>query len=305
MPSVFQAKSGARGLAASLALLMALAGCTTPDVSSELQTLSTAFNDIGDDYRRTVGINPNSLREAEIDVLVRDRRKVLQINAECQLNPSACALEKSDVTPPVGSTARAELILQQISAYLASLDALAQAQTPGEIQTSAAGLIDGFSDFADKVGTGTFSGPALALSSRKDGLSQAAGFVANQQRYRVLRRVTTDAHPGLERVMLELRDRAVAAGAPSTDAAFLALEAAQDRMDEAKLNGSDAQYRRAIRDFLVALDRYRAFGKNGIVPRLELIVQAHAALVERLQKPASAKEIATLVKTLKAITEGL
>jgi hypothetical protein len=289
--------------------LVSAAGCTSPDVSAEVGTFSKAVTEVSASYRQSLGIGPATIREGQIAALVGDRTSSLGLATDClsegtgddQVSISSCVLDDGGITLGEHTLARAETQLILLADYFAAIDALAKSTSPVDVENAASAAIAsvGALDAAlPGTGLGAF---AATLKERRTGISKVSGFLTDQYRYGKLRRIVADADPAVSRIVLALRDAAEANGVEPTRAAYERLNEARGRMDALQLGGSDAEYAAAVRGFMAEYDAFVAYRKTGLLPRLELIAETHAALRDRLTGPATTGEIIALIDRLNAI----
>lgn len=286
-----------------------LVGCTSPNVTAEVGTFAEAVQDVSKDYRNALAIDGGTIREGQIEALVADRRQLLQLSVGCDQvgtnDPAAsitdCSLDDSGVTLPENSVARAETQLLLLADYFAALDTLVKSTGPTDIQNGTATALAAVGEL-DKVlpkpGLGAF---AKTLQERRSGIANLAGFAAEQYKMRQLRKVVTEADPAVRRLVLALKDSAVAAGVERPVDAYDRLVEKQNAMDDLAQSNDPAAYRAAIQAFLAEYDAFVVYRKTGLVPRLDLIAATHAALKDRLTGSATLPEIATLIDRLNSL----
>jgi hypothetical protein len=286
--------------------------CTSPDISAEVGTFSNAVTDVSGQFRREMSIGPGTVREGQVAALVGDRKKILQLSEACdavgtndrRAKISECRINDDGVLPAENSVARAATQLDLLAAYFASLDALAKAKGPTDIQNAAGAAIDAVGGLSGAIGGSGLAGFTKLLQENRAGITKAAGFAADQYRYGKLRSIVSGADASVQRIVLALADTAEANGQDPTTVAYERLTSAQDAMGQAKRNGTDAEYAAAIRAFQQAYDDFVSYRRTALIPRLSLIAETHAALRDRLAGPATPEEIILLIEKLKAIQAG-
>ena len=288
--------------------LILMAGCTTPDLSAEVRSFSTSVQDVSADYRQALAIGPDAGHTGKIAALVADRSGSLQLSEDCfdrRADVSACVIDETGLTLPEGSLAGAAGQLDMLSDYFTALDLLVTSKGPTDIQNAAALALDSVTSVSTTLAGGGASTFAGELSARRTGISQVAGFLAEQNRYRKLRQIVAQADPAIERLVLSLIDTSISHGIASGTAAEDRMDAAQAAMDEAQSSGTDAGYEAAILRFLAAHQALVTEKQNGLAQRLRLIRQTHAALLRRLSGPPSPEEVVALIERLKSLQSGL
>lgn len=299
-------------LVALLGTVVPLAACTSPDISAEVGTFSKAVTDVSAQYRRELAIGPGTIREGQVAALVADRKKILQLSVACdalgandrRAKISECVVDDDGVLPLENSVARAATQLDLLADYFESIDALAKAKGPTDIQNASAAAIDAVGGLATAAGGTGLGNFAALLQDRRAGITKGAGFIADQYRYAKLRSIVAGADEAVQRLVIALVDTAVTKGQDKTSVAYLELADAQDAMGKAKRNGNDAEYASAIRAFHKEYDEFVAYRSSALVPRIALIGETHAALLNRLSGPATPAEITSLIDKLKAIQAG-
>jgi hypothetical protein len=288
-------------------------GCTSPNVTAEVGTFAEAVKGVSAEYRTALAIDSGTIREGQVEALVADRRQLLQLTTGCDqlgtndptVSISDCAIDESGVVLPENSVARAETQLLLLADYFAALDTLAKSKGPTDIQNGTAAALAAVGEL-DKVlpkpGLGAF---AQTLQERRTGIANLAGFAAEQYKMRELRKVVTEADPAVARLVRALKDSALAAGIEPPSAAYDRLVQKQNAMDDLAADGDPAAYRAAIQAFLAEYDAFVAYRKTGLIPRLDLIAETHAALKDRLTGSATLAEIATLIDRLNSLKSDL
>lgn len=294
---------------------LAICGCSIPDVGPELGAFSGAVNDVAQDYRRELNITDGTARDGLVDALVANRRALVSLSDGCEElgdnfsrgSLSDCNLDFGDISPLELTPAEAQSILLSIENYFEALSGLANATNEADIENATGGLIDALGKLSAAAGTEqrgltNFVGE---LQEDREGLVGVAGLVARGMQIRTLRRVVEDAEGPMRRLVQALIDTAVASGAQTSNAAKKTLTDAQDALEDAQFGGSDAEYRAALRSFLIAYDRFIEHQKTALVPRLYSIAATHSALNARLQRGASLDEVVTFLEELKELNEAL
>jgi hypothetical protein len=293
------------------AVAATLTGCTTPDLGPEVVAFSSAVDSVSNDYRKTLQITGTTVLDERIDAVVADRTRVIQPTSGCVAvaaevegaDISRCTLDWSATTLPEGSLGRASLQLDLIAEYVSALTLLATSKSSAEVASATGAAIASLGQLGAATGSDGLSSVAAKLKERTPGITGALTFALEQKRFRLLRQITADADEPLQRILRSLEQTAVARGERSADDAFREFTAANAAMDDAKLDGSDPEYRLAIRNFLAAHEAYVRFAKTGLTMRLRLIAQTHAAVADRLKRPANAEDIVALLEKLKSIEE--
>jgi hypothetical protein len=285
-----------------------VAACSSPDLTAEVGTFAEAVRGVSGEYRSALAIDSGTVRRGQVDALVADRKQVVQLSTACDqlgtndpaVSVSDCVLDDSTVVLPENSMARAEMQLLLLADYFAALDTLVKSKGPTDIQNATAAALSavGKLDAAlPKPGLGAF---AQTLQDRRAGITKAAGLLAEQYKYGQLRKVVAEADPAVSRIVLALKDAAVAAGVEPPAAAYDRLVEKQNAMDDAS-RGDPAVYRAAVDAFYAEYDAFVAYRKSGLIPRLDLIKATHAALRQRLSGPASLTDVATLIDRLNTL----
>ena len=247
-----------------------------------------------------------------MNALVADRKLLIDLTEECDAvgsndtrpKLSDCVINDEGLSLLENSVARAATQIELLANYFAALDALAKSKGPSDIENAAGAAISSIGGFAAAVPGGGLGEFATSLQDRRTGIIKASSFFADQYRHRKLRSVVSMADPAIERIVLALVDTAEMNGIPPTSEAYLRLTDAQDLMDTAKNAPSDVEYASAIRNFFAAYDEFVLYREKGLIPRLELIRETHAALLARLNGPATPQEIIALIDKLKVIETG-
>ena len=291
----------------SVCVFFVVASCTTPNLSGELTSFSGSVGSVSSKYKTALGLDGEAtIRAAETDALVADRRKLIQLTSACQgvagripgQSLDDCRINRDNAEPPEISKARALNQLTYLADYVEALSLLATANTPAEIDTASATLINAVGALSGETGGGLV-GLAADLKADKEAIGDSLNFAAEQYRYRRLRRIVAAADPAVARIVENLVQVAEAEGHATAAAEFAKLRAAQTKMDLAKLQGTDAAYRTAITEFYAAFDAYKKALETGVVPQIYRISTTHNALLRRLESPKDPEEVLALLKQLK------
>jgi hypothetical protein len=287
-------------------------GCASPDLGPEMTAFSEAVTSVSQQYRGELGIGPDAIQTGQIDALVADRGATLALSTGCdalgtgdlRASVSDCNLDFGDLKPGLGSPGRAAQQLELIDSYFTALQALATSTAPTDIQNATAAALDAvgaLSSALPEPGLGAF---AAELKSRRDPISKAAGFLAEQRRIAALRRVVRAADLPIARIVLDLKETAAALGSPVAATRYDQLNARQEEMDAAQTSSNDAAYRAAVVAFLAEYEAFLDYRRNGLIPRLDLIESTHGALRARISGGASLAEVRALIAKLNELKAG-
>jgi hypothetical protein len=297
----------------ALAACIACNGCTSPKLDAEMAAFSGAVSDVSKQYRSELGISPDAILAGQIDALVADRGETLSLTESCdaigandeRANVSDCQLNFGGLNPALGTRGRAAQQLELLESYFAALQSLATATGPADVQNATAAALDAIGALSKAVPTPGLGAFAADLKAKRDPISKAAGFLVEQKRIAALRRVVTSADLPISRIVLDLKDTAESLGAATPEAALDRLDASQIEMDTAQASGSDAAYRAAVVAFLAEYERFLAYRRTALIPRLDLIASTHAALRDRIASGATIGEVRDLIAKLSELKAGL
>lgn len=212
---------------------------------------------------------------------------------KCALNPQFKA------SADRGSDSYQAMAIATLQDYVATLSAVAKSEAPGEIAENFESFLTSINDLAVEAKS-SGSGEVIKASHIAP-LTGLGKTLTDAYRYRILRRLITDAH---EPVRLILADLIAASG--ETDKlidlnddlaqAYKDLEAAQDSKNAARYEKEASNWERK-------LTAYKKEVKNSQTARWVAVWNAQKALNILVKKPGEPEELVGVLENLKQLTQ--
>ncbi|MEL6465699.1 MAG: hypothetical protein AAFQ58_12095 [Pseudomonadota bacterium] len=295
-------------------LLLLSAGCTTPDVSQEINETQAAFDELVKNTRPAVAEeSAQEILQAE-EILVANGDQAVAVRGDCRPAAEAygvpiaaysgpCRLESQAnlVKPGIPANATQVLALETaLAAYLLALANLANATSVNDAQKHTANLIASLDALAARRASPQVKRLAKAASEDKDRIVGAVGFVVNQYRHNALRRAVARAESVLEEagpVLVAYHSKRN----PAVERAAKALNDAQLRANEARENGTPAQHRAAIAEIKRAFAVREALASKDPALWYVRFLRAHTALHAQLQGGGDLDDLSAAIDALAAL----
>lgn len=295
-------------------LLLLSAGCTTPDVSQEINETQAAFDALVKNTRPAVAEeSAQEILQAE-EILVANGDQAVAVRGDCRPAAEAygvpiaaysgpCRLESQAnlVQPGIPANATQVLALETaLAAYLLALADLANATSVNDAQKHTANLIASLDALAARRVSPQVKRLAKAASEDKDRIVGAVGFVVNQYRHNALRRAVARAESVLEEagpVLVAYHSKRN----PAVERAAKALNDAQRRANEARENGSPAHHRAAIAEIKRTFAVREALASKDPALWYVRFLRAHTALHARLQGGGDLDDLSAAIDELAAL----
>jgi len=289
---------------------VALAACTTPDVTREVTAFSSAVDmvakKIGPDLDRKAASDRQRLDDEAIangQLYYKPSPDCRQMKTGLLIARDSGHVELSDCrlveirTAPEVRTADQERArtLEDLKGYALRLGVLAKAKTVAGIKTAAGVALQEAGALAKTVPSPGGAAIAGFLAANGDGLAGATEFVARQYQYRQLRRVVVEADPRVTQAARVL-------GATYWNDPTNTLRQARDRLialDGPAGAGSPASVRRLKAD----AKNFENAKRDDPQMALAMIAETHTKLKNRLQDPASTEDIQALLADVVALSE--
>jgi len=276
-------------------VLIAICGlataCTTPDMEPGITEATKLLSLTGADIRKQLGPAARSEFLAARDGLIRARKAVVRSDGPCDVAAARLSRQSTagcrlvELADPATGPINASQVIRALDAmddYFVVLGALADAKSRAEIQTLTKGLLENVDMLGQAKSGGGLARLARQIGQRRDLIQTGSVALVDQYRYAALRRVMRRADPLIEDITVRIASYYDTRASGSLDAGD-ALIAARAGMVQARTQGSEAEYRRAIEDFSAALQGVITAEAASPVNRLFLLREAHGALLVRLQ----------------------
>lgn len=324
----------------AMAASFLLSACAAVDVSDELSVVSEAATAVDESVRtasfkgRLKG-DQEAVRQYRLDVSARDQHLVaisdgcrdLRVRREGASTPN-CGIETTvpvnrrtpSIEPPLVNAIDADRKLQGISNYLEALTALANATTETDIQNAYAAAIGSFQALADEAAASDIASLLKSLDENKETFDATASFAVQNLRTRRLKSVVLSNNEAFQAVVRETEAKLIALQVDpeyllaldnlidtdeQTLLAYGAVKLANDANDMATLATAEAAYRAQLDALYAAERRFTAARDGSVYAKLSALRVSHAALAERLRRPASVDETLTFLKSIKAVADTL
>lgn len=292
-------------------LAMAMAGCTSPDVSAHLTATRTAYTSlqtqIGPDYAQKAK-DEKAAAEARA---IQTTSAVISYAGDCDYAAARESIavlsnctEVSYVDPAAEPGHGTEItdFLTLLDGYLTALEAIATSQSPAEARAQAQAVIEAFGQ-PDPARPKAFEQLGRVLRERQAVITQVTEFAVKQARVSALRRATQRAGPILI--------KAVPVVAELIEEQDTPLIEAQERLLEAQLAVNDLEgsnrplaYRDAIKEAREAHKAFLTAQTESAGTKLYLLLRAHDQLIARLKPGADAEEFVDLLETLRDLRDA-
>ncbi|WP_147114698.1 hypothetical protein [Tateyamaria sp. syn59] len=286
----------------------ALAGCTTPDVTSNIETAQTLTRELQKPLQASLAQRAAADRQAAEEALIARNKAVLDLSG-CDplddIDPDAqmpdCRLI-SFADPTLGDVNAYSVLefVDLLDGYFAALANLATSTTADSIQTQSAALLAALETTGQ--GRSDALGKLADFGARNKGTVPAlSGFAANQYRTTALRRVVAKAHP----VIVE----GVTFASVYFDGEDSSMRKAQDRLllawqqaDDAVRNKDPIAHRAAVKAMKSAHTEFRNEQGKSPATALKALARHHALLLDHLNGTRNSAEV---LQTLSQIDEIL
>ncbi|NNE52816.1 MAG: hypothetical protein HKN30_10475 [Sulfitobacter sp.] len=288
--------------------LVAMAGCSTPDISNEARLFSASLEEAG----KT--LEPKLTERARADIKMA-RNDAIRMNAEvysfprdCDklgtgdltASPSKCRLEPEfNVPSPRGSAAFSLATWDVIRSYEAVLSALITTKAPSEIQGSFGELLKA-SNALKQAAEGN---EAVSVIGKTD-LARTAGFagrLSEAARGRAIKRLVNDAHDPLREaieilIAYEERDDRIIEAFEKLDARFSA-------MNDAQIARNPSAYETAVDKYEKEIAAFQATFRQSSTGKLMLVWKAQVALHAAVNSTAQPEDLIAVLEDIKVLAQ--
>ena len=291
----------------------AVSACTTDRVETEFGALDTALSDVA----QTISPELNRQIAAETEEAVRVSAQAGDLwilSDACRLvldlDPDASLGSCQIITEPVGDREQfigqataADRKLGVLQAYVASLDALMDAQLDNEINTASASALAAFSEFADASGA---KGLAAFLAKRKANKPKSDAVVSKAVealRFNRMRKVVLDSDSSVTELCRDLQLHLINL---EVDGGFTDIS---DRLRQARDDvlltdrNDPVTYLNAINRLRSAHDDFETAYPKTTIFKVGLVAKVHSDLAKSLRSSGSNEDIIEYVKSLKTLLE--
>lgn len=304
-----------RALTRLVPLLPAIvaAGCTAPDLSSDIAEVQTLLSKT----REAAG--PSLEASAKRELAMADQqaaaagRTIVILPGDClariagDLSNDVSDCDVDDRAKPLKGPVNATQTLRALTVmegYFAGLAELANAKSSEEVEKQSAALVAALSGLSSD-GEGRFA--SLAERAKEDGpvITSTAGFLSDQVRVAALRRVMADADP----VLAEIAQNLVGASDILADPALAqraVVQAAHGDYVTAQATGASGAVQVRLAQVLRAeVAAMHKAEDASLIRRVFLAQQAHAAMVRRLAASPSLDELDSLTAQIAKINAAI
>lgn len=282
----------------ALILMLITAGCTSPDLSSQISDSLTLVKSSKDTVKDQLSA------EAKKELAVAERAKALANQRIVDL-PTGCVgafgdpslsvdhCEVQELAKPVDnalSATRVLMVYDSLENYFLALQSLAQSTDPDDIKAQSNRLLSAIGDFADTNDSASLDRLQGKISKRKDVAAMTAGFLANQARQKALRDVMEKADLVIEKLVSRVQFKLL----DSVDqraAAMTAFDAYNDALSDKR----PAEQLKAAAKLRTAIAEMHAQEKVSPLRKLYLARELHGAMLSRLTRKQNFDDVEALL----------
>lgn len=289
-----------------------LTSCTVPILDKEVKALSSSAESSTKSIEEFLDKQSATEQDELIKKHINELKAVYVLNPKCiefvtrtaDAKLSDCKIdEKFEGSKKSGTAKKALSLLKHLQNYLVALDSLATSKAPDEISTSLAVLIDEISNFSDANSSKGLAKFSADLNEKKDASNESAGFLAEQYKYKALRKAVSTAEPVIGDVLDSLISYFDSNPNSSALKEFKDLTKAEIQLNKALQSKSLKSYKAAIVNFQKSFDTYIEKEKKSPAYKIKSIKDAHTALANRLQSPSDPEEIISFLEKLKSLKQ--
>lgn len=299
-----------------LAAPLILSACTTPDIAPDVLAFSTAVT------QTAAPISERLTQEVAAEEQRIVRRKIAAGESVYVTTPGCsvgmaglvgmperagapCALTPT-YQNDLSRTQAAQMagLMTGLSAYLASLQALASYDGAGAAQLSGT-IVTQIGQLATSFDASGLQSISALLTARQAGISGTVGFATRQAKYAALRRTVTQADPAVTEIARILEAHFDAQPGNAVAAAAQRLRTAEDRARRLRGSGDPAAYAAALATLRSRVAEMETARQQSPSIALGAIASTHGALAARLAKPASGEELLSFLQQLDGLRTQL
>lgn len=307
--------------------LFSIAGCSSIDVSSELQLLEQSM--IGIDASVTKLLK--SKVAAELDLLPAEAAKngeQWSLSEDCNAvgttasfvsspsndekiiaNLSDCKIEKVVKASAIIKQSDAQVAKRKIAGlteYISALTALASANSETEIIQGVVALSSSVGKLNAEVSSKSFSNFVRKLKKNEDKISSSVKFTIENLRAQRMRKVVIEMQEPFRQTVKDVKSFLYALEINiEFKEARADLKIAKDEAEDAGANNNIHDREIAFRNLQKKHKAFLRIGSQSIYIKLDYLEQSHSLLADRLSKNPSIEEILNFLESLKALTDTL
>ncbi len=288
-----------------LSCLLALAACTTPDVTSQIKAASDLATTSTAKFRPTLQAQANKdVRKAE-KTLIDQRQTVYELH-DCDktdafgIMPNCRIVSTVDISGKPASASNALVAFDAVEGYFTSLLALASSQSSDAVRQEATALAAALKE-AEKAKYAPLAKLASRGAKNADQAVAVTGFLASQVRVATLRRIVRQADPEIEKIL-----QTVAANLDlksDLGARHAAFILARGTVEETQLAGNPEKYRQALDTLRVRHDAFVKAQNSSAGNSFRLLRKLHGDLLKRLNAPGDTSEILATVTEIRSVVD--
>lgn len=287
---------------------LAMTGCTTPDVSTELAQARAEFSTFSSGIESQVLRDAAAERDRQQQRAIAADRAVIGFVGDCDTTVarlevavlSACNLvEYFDPRDDAGSASELADFRIIMDGYLTSLEALAASETATQAQAQAEAIVAAFG-MPDPVRPAAFERLGASVRESQTLITTSTRFLVNQLRIGALRRAMREADEILDREIevivahLEPYDTDLVAAQES-------LLIARQKLLDAEGRGNPVAYAEAVEGARAAHAAFQQAEAKSPIINLLRFRQTHARLLARTRPGADASELVEYLEELRAL----
>lgn len=289
-----------------LVLLLSVGACTTPNVSEEITAAQTLFRVTDEQARAELEQRAAQERREAEDDLIASQQIAIQL-ADCfasnsfDLSPNCRLVSAFDNIegPPGEPTASEVLVLfYALDGYFAALAAIATEGDADKVTTAARAVAQSIAE-VETGGLERLAPLADYFEDYGDGLSEAAGFLAQQYQTAALRRTVIQADPVLSEALENAAQYYLNDG--ELEAARTRLQDAALRANIAQAEGNISVARDAINELKTAHEAFLNIQNESPAYSFYLIGEMHEQLKDKLTSINSSQEILQTLQRIETV----
>lgn len=292
-------------------LLAGVAGCTTPDISTDVSAARAQLTSITTALGPDLDVRAKAEHDRAQEAAIVADGAVIGLLGDCdttQARESAAVLSEchiveyfDPVTDPQSAT-EVSTFLALMDSYLTSIEALVGSDNPQQARAQAEAIILAFGT-ADANRPAAFERLGNSLRKRQTTITATTGFVMDQVRLTALRRVLRAADDAIGKAVPLVAAHLEDADLPLIEAQ-IALVDAQEAVNEAQGTRNPLAYRKAVKDLRAAHAAFVTAEAASPVVRLFQFRQSHAAMLARATTGVTPTEMVVLLEQLRALRDA-
>ncbi|MGJ5621399.1 hypothetical protein [Sulfitobacter sp. MF3-043] len=291
--------------AAPIAILsiISLTACAVPDVTKEIDASQKAIQALDLPLDKVLAAGEASALAQQVDALIHAGEYVYEPSEACYLignnefTSAPCGLEEAFA--PDADLIRfrnARAILESMKLYLESVAELAASDTPEKIAANTQQLFADLNTLSETVPGILKADANSGLQKRSTSVPMIFEFAAEWARNNALRKAVRSGDDAVELGVLTMIAFLRESGDAPRAGGLAEINAAADRVEEARTSGNAAEYSAALDALKKITERVEKGRKASLEADLISFRLAHRAMAEKLLGPASLAQLRDATK---------